>query len=488
MGHDPRETSAPLVDAWHRARARRMRPLQVPGHKSRFADGRDDLGSDDLPSDVFGSDLLGNLVRDDLPMQGGADDNAYTGGYLEQGEALWASAVGGDHARFLVGGSTQGNITSLIAAGGPERRVAVDRTSHRSALAGLVISGSDPVWVFPEIHPEFGLPLGVRPESLAGLSDDVVALFVTSPTYVGTISDVRGLARQCHDDDRTLIVDQAWGAHLGFMAGCGAIEQGADIVTTSVHKALMGYSQTAVVTVRGDRINATRLDRAVDLTATTSPSATLMASIDAARAVMDRHGEDALASVIESTSRMRAALRRVHGLVVVDEGELGQACDPLKLTLWLPRTGVNGVALADVLWEQGNGVEVADVDSIVMTISLLDEPEFCEETSAMLVALLERLRGEPRPPAPAALWQVVPEVVMTPRAAYFAPRRRIPLADAVGEVSAEQFCPYPPGVPLLAPGERITEEVVRDIAEAGRIGRVAYCSDPTLESVGVVDA
>ena len=108
MGHDPRETSAPLVDAWHRARARRMRPLQGPGHKGRFADGRDDLGSDNLPSDVFGSDLLGDLVRDDLPMQGGADDNAYTGGYLEQAEALWASAVGGDHARFLVGGSTQG--------------------------------------------------------------------------------------------------------------------------------------------------------------------------------------------------------------------------------------------------------------------------------------------------------------------------------------------------------------------------------------------
>ena len=117
MGHDPREASAPLLDAWQRARARGMRPLQVPGHKGRFADGRD----------VFGSDLLGDLVRDDLPMQGGADDNAYTGGYLAQAEALWAASVGGDHARFLVGGSSQGNITSLIAAGGPERRVAVDR-------------------------------------------------------------------------------------------------------------------------------------------------------------------------------------------------------------------------------------------------------------------------------------------------------------------------------------------------------------------------
>ena len=372
MNRGDGSVEAPLVDAWQRARGRRMRPLQIPGHKYRFADG----------ADVPGAEL------------------------------------------FLVGGSSQGNIASLTAAGGPGLRVAVDRTSHRSALAGLVVSGSIPEWVYPVIHPEFGLPLGVAAESLAGLSGDVVALFVTSPTYVGTMTGVRELADRCHADDRTLIVDQAWGAHLGFMPGWGALEQGADIVTTSVHKALMGYSQTAVVAVRGARIDSVRLDRAVDLTGTTSPSATLL--------------------------------------------------------------GVDGFELAARLWERGHGVEAADADSIVMTLSMLDEPEFCAEMTELLLVLIERLRGDARAPAPAALWQVVPDVVMSPREAFFAPRRRIRLADAVGEVSAEQFCPYPPGVPLLAPGERITAEVVRDIAFAGRIGRVAYCSDPTLESVEIV--
>ena len=476
MIDDAGSGQAPLVDAWQRARGRRMRPLQIPGHKNRFADG----------ADVLGGDLLGDLIRDDIPLQGGADDNAYTGRYLERAEALWAASVGGDHSRFLVGGSSQGNIASLTAAGGPGLRVAVDRTSHRSALAGLVVSGSVPEWIYPVIHPEFGLPLGVAADSIPALSGDVVALFVTSPTYVGTMTGVRALADQCHAQDCTLIIDQAWGAHLGFMPGCGALEQGADIVTTSVHKALMGYSQTAVVTVRGARIDSVRLDRAVDLTATTSPSATLLASIDATRAVMEMHGESALAAAIEATSRMRSRLRLVRGLVVVDEAELGQPCDPLKLTLWLPRTGVDGVELAGLLWERGHGVEAADADSIVMTLSMLDEPEFCAEMTDLLMAFIERLRGDARVPAPAALWQVVPDVVMTPREAFFAPRRRIRLADAVGEVSAEQFCPYPPGVPLLAPGERITTEVVRDIAAAGRIGRVAYCSDPTLESVEIV--
>ena len=168
--------------------------------------------------------------------------------------------------------------------------------------------------------------------------------------------------------------------------------------------------------------------------------------------------------------------------MVVDEVELGSACDPLKLTLWLPRTGVDGAALAETLWEQGNGVEAADADSIVMTMSILDEHEFCLETAEMLAVLVETLRGEPRTPAPAAHWQVVPEVVVTPREAFFASRRRIALRDAVGEVSASSSAPTRPACPSSHPAERVTAEIVEAIVDAGRVGRVAYSSGPTLES------
>ena len=466
----------PLLDAWLAAREKGLRPLQIPGHKYRYA-------GDDA---VLGSDRLGPLIRDDVSLQGGADDNHYSLGVLERSERLWATSVHADHARFLVGGSSQGNIAALTAVGGPGVEVAVDRTSHRSALAGLVVSGSTPVWVQPRLHPEFGLPLGVDPHELDSLPPGVRAGFVTTPSYVGTLGDVAGLARHAHAADRVLVVDQAWGAHLFFMSGSGAFEQGADIATTSVHKALMGYTQTAVVAVRGDRVSADRLDRAVDLTATTSPSATLMASIDATRAVMDAQGDLELERAIGSVAAMRARLRRVEGLVVVDDVELGSPCDPLKLTLWLPRTGVDGADLAQRLWEQGNGVEAADADSLVMTMSILDDHDFCLEVAEMLAALVERLRGEPRPAAPAAHWQVVPEVVVSPREAFFASRRRTSLREAVGEVSAEQFCPYPPGVPLLAPGERVTAQIVEDIEQAGRVGRVAYSSDPTLATIEVL--
>ncbi len=477
MSNEPaRQLNAPLVSAWRRARERRDRPLQIPGHKNRYG----------YPGAALGSDLLAPLIRDDIPMQGGADDNAYSGKFLDQAEALWARSVGADHARFLVGGSSQGNISALTAVGGPGVPVAVDRTSHRSALAGLVISGSVPHWIYPEIHPVFGLPMGVPASAIRDLASTIQSVFVTAPSYVGTIADVRALADACHAQGRVLVVDQAWGAHLGFMPGRGAIELGADVVTTSVHKALMGYSQTAVVAVAGDRISAARLDRAVDLVATTSPSGTLLASIDATREVMDTLGHQALDQAISLVTRLRGQLRRVPGLVVVDEAEIGVGYDPLKMTLWLPRTGVSGVRLAADLWERGHGVESADLDSIVITMSILDEPDFFEEVGDLLVHLIERQRGLARQPAPAAVWQVLPEVVMTPRDAFYAPRRRVPMEDAVGEVSAEQFCPYPPGVPLVAPGERVTAEVVANIREAGRSARIAYCSDPTLQTIEIV--
>lgn len=474
------DVPTPLVDAWHAARQQANHPLQIPGHKNQYwtrVAGQ---------APALGWDLLAPLIRDDIPLQGGVDDNAFTGRFLEQAEAHWARSVGADHARFLVGGSSQGNVAALVLLGGPGVPVAVDRTSHRSALSGLVVSGSQPVWIYPRIHPELGLPLGVEASSLDVLGDEVKAAFITAPSYVGTIADVASLARYCHARGRALAVDQAWGAHLAFLDERGAFAQGADLAVTSVHKALMGYSQTAVVGVQGSRLAASRLDQAVDLTATTSPSGTLMASIDATRAVMDAWGAQALERAIAQVAMMRDRLRQVPGLVVLDEDIAGVACDPLKLTLWLPRTGVSGTALAADLWSRGRGVESADLDSIVMTISIVDDAEFCRDSAEMLATLIDSHRQLPRDPAPAALWQVNPQVVMSPREAYFAPRRRVPLAQAVGEVAADQFCPYPPGVPLLAPGERVTAEIVRDIKRAGELVRVAYCSDPSLQTMEVV--
>jgi lysine decarboxylase len=178
----------------------------------------------------------------------------------------------------------------------------------------------------------------------------------------------------------------------------------------------------------------------------------------------------------------------VRGVVVLDEAIAGCPVDPFKVTLVLPGTGVSGLELADALWADGHGPETADRDTLVLTITLADDAATADHVVETLTAMIEARRGEPRPPSPGLVWRVEPEVVVTPRAAFFATRRRMPLREAVGEVSAEQFCPYPPGVPLLAPGERVTAEVVDAIRAAGRVGRVAYSSDPTLDTIEVISS
>ena len=468
----------PLADAVLAARSAGMRPLQIPGHKFRYIH---DTGN------ALGSERLAALIRDDMPLQSGADDNFYSNDWLGKAERLYAAAIGADQTRFLVNGGSQGNLTMLLTLGRDGERLALDRTSHRSVLAGLILSGAEPVWVYPDRHPDFGLPIGVSATALDAVPE-VSAVAITSPSYVGTLSNVAELAAAAHARGVPLGVDQAWGAHLDFgVAGHpSALAQGADLVVTSIHKALMGYTQTAIISSRGDLISQQAVIRAADLTTTTSPSATLLASIDPTRAVMEQAGAAALDRAIEAAARARQIIGRVPGVVVLDEGNSGCQLDPLKIVAWLPRSGAIGSDIAAKLWEIGHGVESADSDTLVMTVTVTDDFHELAETAARVASLLDASRREPRAGMPAAVWAVRPIVAMTPRAAAFADRVRMPLQRAVGRISAEQFTPYPPGVPLIGPGEVLTDDIVTAIELAGRSGRVAYCSDATLQTIEVV--
>jgi lysine decarboxylase len=255
---------------------------------------------------------------------------------------------------------------------------------------------------------------------------------------------------------------------------------------TSVHKALLGYTQTAVVSMRDGIVPRSTLDRWVDLTSTTSPSGTLLATIDATRAVMERDGGRRLERLIEAVGEARTTLARVPGLVVLSDDTAGCPVDPTKLTLILPGTGADGVAIGEDLWSMGRGAEFADHDTLSFTTSVADDPESIIEFADVMARLVETHRDEPRPVASVSIWKVQPEVVLTPREAFLKQRRRVSMTDAIGEVSAEQFCPYPPGIPLLAPGERVTEEAVAAIKTASSTCRIAYCSDPSLETILVV--
>ena len=457
---------APLLDAYLRALDGDAAPFTIPGHKR--------------------SPAFGRVVAGDVPLHGGLDSVSLTGGVLVEAERRAAALWGADVARFSVAGSTHGNQALALAVGRPGDRVVVPRTLHRSLLLGLVLAGLVPVWLPTRVDPGTGLPLGCRRADVERcLRDhpDVVAVFVGDPTYVGTVGELAEVADAVHAAGLPLLVDAAWGAHFGFHPAlpAHALQAGADALVTSAHKMLPAYSQAALVLARTERLDPARLQSAFDATHTTSPAGALLASIDAARALLQLDGEAQLDRPVRLVAAARARLAEVDGVSVLE------AAEATRLVVGLAGTGADGVAVGRELRRAGVEVELADRDWVVPVVTLADTEDTVDRLLDALVAAVRRHPGPPRAVVVAASWDVTPEIVLPPREAFFAPAMSLPVEQAVGRVSVELVAPYPPGVPVLAPGERITAEAVAGLQAAARAGtRIAYAADPTLATFRVV--
>jgi arginine decarboxylase len=237
------------------------------------------------------------------------------------------------------------------------------------------------------------------------------------------------------------------------------------------------------VLARTDRLDPARLDRAFEATHTTSPAGTILASIDAARELLARDGEALSGRLLAAVAAARARLAAVPGLAVLD----GPDIEPGKLVVLLAGTGAHGHRVEAELIAAGMPVEMADRDTVVPIVTLADEPEHVAQFTDALVAAIERHRSAPRQPAPGLAWGLAPQVVLPPRDAFFAPHETVPADAAPGRVSAELVAPYPPGVPVLAPGELVTADIVAALrAVLADGGRVAYAADPSLRTLQVV--
>lgn len=471
MPTDPQvlRDDAPLFDAWLRFYEGPPTSFTIPGHKQR-------------------RDLIGDVVAGDVPLYAGLDTMRLERGVLQDAEARAADLWGADLARFSVGGSTHGNQALALTVGREGDQVLVSRTLHRSMLLGLVLAGLSPVWLRPEIDAVTGLPLGVSPAAVADgflRAPQAVAVLLGEPSYVGTVADVAGIADVAHAHDVPLVVDAAWSAHFGFHPDLPphALQQGADALVTSAHKAFPAWSQAAVILARSGRLDLARFDAGVEATATTSPAGAILASIDASRALVARDGRRLYGALIERVAVARARLNAVPGLVVLE----GPRVDPVKLTVLLPGTGADGLAVERDLLAARLPVEMADRDTIVAVVTPADDDTRLNRFVDALLAGVERHRGAPRPVTPAAAWTVDPVIVVDPRAAFFAPHTTVPAAEAIGRTCAELIAPYPPGIPVLAPGERVTAESVSALLEARDQGlRVAYAADATLATLRVL--
>jgi arginine/lysine/ornithine decarboxylase len=386
-----------------------------------------------------------------------------------------------------------------MAVAGPGDEILVSRNAHKSVVSAFLLSGSRPVWVHPKWDAERDLAHPPEPDDVRTALDehpDVKGMLLISPTDWGSAADVEGVAKVCHQHCVPLLLDEAWGAHLPFhddLPPCG-MQAGADLAVVSVHKLGTAVEQSSVFHMQGDRIDPTVLGQRSDLLTTTSPSTLVYASLDGWRRQMVEHGEELIGVAMQRADRLRDALRELDGIELLADSAIGPdgafAIDPLKLTMDVSALGVTGYAATE--WIRTNlhvNLSACDVRRVQAQISLGDDDRTEEVLLRAMRTFVERAGEVDRAPEVALPkpGDLELEIVLLPRDAFFGPAEMVPADQAAGRIAAELITPYPPGVPAVCPGERITQEVVdylRTGVDAGMV--IPEAADPEVKHIRVV--
>jgi arginine decarboxylase len=483
------QQEAPYLDALCDYAERDPARLHVPGHKGG-------PGADEALSHAIGERAL----RLDVPALTHGIDVGPVPTPFERAQQLAAEAWGAERAWFLVNGASQGNLSAGLALAHYGSEVVMQRNAHSSAIDALVLSGLRPTFAAPEVDPELGIAHCLTPETLADALErtpGAVAAWVVSPTYFGAVADVGGLAEVAHARGVPLIVDEAWGAHLAFheRLPANALSLGSDLVISSTHKIVGSLTQSAMLHLGpGGRVGADAVDRAVTLTESTSPSSLLTASLDGARRQAAVHGRELLEQTMRGLERTREQIREMDGLDVLDERLCGRsgvfAYDPLRVAIDVRGVGANGYELAPLLRELGDvNLELYGQNVIVAVFGMGEHsmPEANRLVQALRAAV-DRVgldpAGESASFAAAPPWG---ELAMTPREAFLGRQEIVPAAQAIGRIAAESLATYPPGIPNVLPGERLTAETLAYIQSTlQQGGSVRGASDRLLHTVRVV--
>jgi arginine decarboxylase len=488
-GPTPPQSEAPYLKALRAFAERRPGRLHVPGHKGGEA-------ADPGLVDALGERALAL----DIPALTPGIDQGPEPTPFQQAQLMAAEAWGARRSWFLVNGASQGNHVALLTLAHAGKELIVQRNAHSSTIDALVVSGLHPTFVAPEIDPELLVAHCITPEALdCALAETpgAVGATIVSPTYFGAVADVAGLAEVAHARGVPLVVDEAWGAHFPFHRNlpAPALSLGADLVISSTHKVVGSVTQSAIVHLgNGDLIDEEVVDRCVTLLESTSPSSLLSGSLDAARRLAATRGPELLTRTMKGLSELRAAVRELPGLDVLDERLVGAPgvhdYDPLRVVIDVRGTGATGYELARRVRKRDDlFLELAGENVIVAVFGMAED---VAASGARLVAALgEELASLDRPDdrgreafAPPPPWG---ELVMSPRDAFLAPQEVVPAADAVGRIAAESLAAYPPGIPNVLPGERLSAETldyVRRALEHG--GSLRGASDRKLRTVRAV--
>ena len=476
------QKSAPIYEALQTFRQMRVVPFDVPGHKH----GR---GNPEL------TEFLGEkCVTIDVNSMKPLDNLCHPISVIHEAEMLAADAFGAAHAFLMVGGTTSSVQSMILSTCKRGDKIILPRNVHRSVINALVLCGAIPVYVNPEVDHRLGISLGMEREQVAkaiGENPDAVAVLVNNPTYYGICSDLKAIVKMAHDAGMLCLADEAHGTHFYFGAGMpvSAMEAGADMAAVSMHKSGGSLTQSSLL-LSGPGVNAGHVRQIINLTQTTSGSYLLMSSLDISRRNLALRGREVFGRVVSMAEYAREEINAIGGYYAFGRelvnGNSIFDFDPTKLSVHTRDIGLAGIEVYDLLRDEYDiQIEFGDIGNILAYLSIGDRPQELER----LVSALAEIRRRFQRDSSGLLSQeyIDPEVVMSPQEAFYASKKSIPLKDSEGCVCSEFVMCYPPGIPILSPGEKITAEILDYIEYA----RAKGCSmtgpeDPQILSINVL--
>ncbi len=480
------QLETPLFDALLKHRNRHPVQFHIPGHKK--GQGMDPAFREFVGDNVLSIDLINIAPLDDLHSPKGV---------IAQAQTLAAEAFGADHTFFSVQGTSGAIMTMILTVVGPGDKIIVPRNVHKSIMSAIVFAGAIPIFIHPEVDTELGISHGISPESVErALRDypDAKAVLVINPTYFGFVADLQKIVQIVHNYNIPVIVDEAHGVHIKFHEDLplSAMQAGADMAATSVHKLGGSMTGSSVLNVKEGLISAKRVQSVLSMLTTTSTSYPLLASLDTARRQLAVNGYDLLDDAIRLAKDTRKRINTIPHLSCVGREKLGSSAtfemDPTKLLICVKDLGITGHEAEDWLRQNANlEVELSDLYNILCIVTIADT----KKEMNLLVNALNRLSKHFDSEAAITEVQVtipeIPALAMTPRDAFYAATESMPLTESEGYICAEFIMVYPPGIPIFIPGEIITKENIEYIQmniEAGL--PVQGPEDDTLKNIRVI--
>jgi arginine decarboxylase len=466
----------------------KKQPVQfhIPGHKK--GQGMENEFRQFIGDNALSIDLINIAPLDDLHRPSGI---------IKDAQELAADAFGSDYTFFSVQGTSGAIMTMVLTVCSPGDKIIVPRNVHKSIMSAIIFAGARPIFVSPVMDQRLGIAHGVTINSIRRALEkhpDAKAVLVINPTYFGISTNLKEIVDLTHSYDIPVLVDEAHGVHIHFHDSLplSAMQAGADLAATSVHKLGGSLTQSSILNVRGNRVSAARVQSIISMLTTTSTSYILLASLDTARKQLALHGREMAETAIQRANKARAAINQIHGLYCFGEdilgGEATYGYDPTKLTIHVLKLGITGYEAETWLRTKHNiEVELSDMYNILCIIS----PGDTEQTIDTLITALQELSfhqmNHDQSTEVVVKIPEIPHLSLSPRDAFYAETEIVPFTKSAGRIIAEFIFVYPPGIPILLPGEVISQDNINYIIEHLEVGLpVQGPEDTTLHNVKVI--